>query len=78
LNIGKTLGTNYMMKTSTIPSSILKLNEVDFEKDLGIWTEPSLKFSLQCDKAAACATRMLKRTFEKISKDLLFFYTRHT
>ena len=47
-------------------------------KDLEIWTTSSLKFSLHCDKAAACATKilgMLKRTFvsQRISKELFIF-----
>ena len=56
MRIGKTLGTNYTMETSTTPRSILKLTEVE---DLGVWTSSSLKFSLHCEKAAACATNIL-------------------
>ena len=57
MHISKTLSSNYTMETTTTPRSVLNLNEVDLEKDLGIWTTSSLKFSLHCDKAAACATK---------------------
>jgi len=56
MHIGKTLGTNYKMITSTSSGPIV-LNEVDFEKDLGVWTSSSLVFSLHCIKAAACANK---------------------
>jgi len=55
---GKILSSNYSMETTTTPRSVLNLNEVDVEKDLGIWTTSSLKFSLHCDKAAACAKKI--------------------
>jgi len=73
--IGKTLGTNYKMITSTSSGPII-LYEVDFEKDLGVWTSSSLVFSLQCNKAAACATEVLgilKRNFTRITKELFVF-----
>jgi len=40
------------------------------------WHDSTLNFSLHCDKAAACATKilgMLNRKFVKISKDLYIF-----
>ena len=49
------------------------MSEVNFEKDLGIWSTSSLKSSSHCDKAAASATRVLgifKRTSMMISKEL--------
>ena len=79
MHIGKTFSTNCTMETSTTPRSVLQLNEVDFEKDLGVWTTSSLKVSLHCDKVAACAMKilgMLKRTFVKISKELFIFLYR--
>ena len=64
------------METSASPRSHVELSEVNFERDLGIWTISSLKSSSHCDKAAASATRvlgMLKRTFTMISKELFIF-----
>ena len=76
MHIGKTLNTSYKMEISTFPGSSIELSEVNFEKDLGIWTTSPLKPSLHCDKAAANATkflRMLKRTFSAISRELSIF-----
>jgi len=56
--------------------STVKLTMTDSEKDLGIWITSSLKPSLQCDKAAAPANRilgMLKQTFTKLLKELFVF-----
>ena len=39
--------------------STVKVTMTDSEKDLGIWITSSLKPSLQCDKAAATASRIL-------------------
>ena len=64
------------MEVSGCPGSYIDLCEVNSEKDLGLWTILSLKPSLQCDKAAASATRilgMLKRTFSFMSKELSVF-----
>jgi len=36
MHIGKTLSSNYTMETTTTQGSVLNLNEVDVEKDLGI------------------------------------------
>jgi len=75
MHIGKTLGTNYKIITSTSSGPVI-LNEVNFEKDLVVWTLSSLVFSLHCNKTAACATKvlgMLKRTFTRITKELFVF-----
>ena len=40
--------------------STVKVTMTDSEKDLGIWITPSLKPSLQCDKAVATANRILE------------------
>ena len=46
MHISKTLDTNNKMITSTSSGSIIIIfNEVDFEKDLGVWTSSSLVFS---------------------------------
>ena len=74
MHIGKSLNTTYKMEIS--PGSCIDLCEVNSEKDLGLWVTSSLKPSLQCDKAAANATRimvMLKRTFSCMSKELFVF-----
>ena len=74
MHIGKSLNTTYKMEIS--PGSCIDLCEVNSEKDLGLWVTSSLKPSLQCDKAAANATRilaMLKRTFSFMSKELFVF-----
>ena len=76
MHTGKTLDTSYTMETSTSPRSHIELSEVNFQKDLCIWSTSSLKSSLHCDKAAVSATRvleMLKRTFTMISKELFIF-----
>ena len=76
MHIGKTPNASYKMGISTSPGSFNELSEVNFEKDLGIWTTSTLKPSLHCDKAAAKATKflgLLKRTFSAISKDLFIF-----
>jgi len=73
MHIGNTLQTSCTMESNTISRSHIELSEVEFEKDLGLWTNSSLKSSLQCSKAAASATRvlgLLKRTFTFTSKDL--------
>ena len=57
----------------------MELTITDSEKDLGIWITSSLKPSLQCDKAAATASRilgMLKRTFTKLLRELFVFLYR--
>ena len=59
--------------------STVELTMTNSEKDLGIWITSSLKPSLQCDKAAATASRilgMLKRTFTKLSRELFVFLYR--
>ena len=64
------------METNTMPRARLELSDVEFEKDLGIWTNSSLKSSLKCNKAAASAMRvlgMLRRTFRFNSKELFIF-----
>ena len=64
------------MEISGSPGSYIDLCEVNSEKDLGLWVTSSLKPSLQCDKAAANATRilaMLKGTFSFMSKELFVF-----
>ena len=57
----------------------VQLDEVDHEKDLGIWFTSDLKPSLHCCKAAASAMRvlsMIRRSFANISKELfVFLYT---
>ena len=63
MHIGNTLKINYTIETNTVPRSRM-------------WTNSSLKFSLQCNKAAASATRvlgMLRRTFTFNSKELFIF-----
>ena len=68
--------TVYKMEVSGSPGSYINLCEVNYEKDLGLWMTSSLKPSLQCDKAAASATRILgmhKRTFSFMSKELFVF-----
>jgi len=64
------------MESSTTLGSYVELNEVNLEKNLGIWTTSSLKPSLHCDKAAAKVIKflgMIKRTFSVISKELFIF-----
>ena len=64
------------MEISTSPGSFMELSEVDFEKDLGVWTTSTMKPSLHCDKAAANVTKflgLLKRMFLAFSKDLFIF-----
>ena len=76
MHIGNTRQTGYTMETDKISRSRLELSEVGCEKDLGLWTSSSLKSSLQCNKAAASAMRvlgMLKRTFTFNSKELFIF-----
>ena len=76
MHICKSLNTTYKMEFSSSPGSYIDLCEVNSEKDLGLWTTLSLKPSLQCDKTAASATRilgMLKRTFSFMSKELFVF-----
>jgi len=66
-------GGQQLFSANTSPRSRLELSEV---KDLGLWTNSSLKSSLQCNKAAASAMRvlgMLRRTFTFNSKDLFIF-----
>ena len=51
-------------------------SEVKFEKGLGMWTNSSLKSSLQCNEAAASVMRvhgMLRKTFTFNFKELLIF-----
>ena len=55
----KTPNASYSMEIPTSPGSFMELNEVNFEKDLGVWTTSTLKLSLHCDKAAANATKFL-------------------
>ena len=76
MHIGKTPNVSYSMEISSSPGSFKELGEINFEKDLGVWTTSTLKPSLHCDEAAANATKflgLLKRTFSAISKDLLIF-----
>ena len=40
------------MEISTSPGSFMELSEVNFKKNLGVWTPSSLKPSLECEKAA--------------------------
>ena len=51
------------------------LDEVDHEKDLGVWFTSDLKPSLHCCKAAASAMKVLSmiRLFVNISKKLYNF-----
>ena len=73
MHIGKTPNASYSMEISSSPGSC---RELSVEKDLGVWTTSNLKPSLQCDKAAANATKflgLLKRTFSAVSKDLFIF-----
>jgi len=37
----------------------VKLTEVDYKKDLGVWISSNLKSSLHCTKAVASAMRVL-------------------
>ena len=59
----------------------VKLTEVDYEKDLGVWISSDLKSSSHCTKAVASAMRvlaMIRRAFVNISKELyLSFFTGH-
>ena len=67
---------SHSMEILTSPGFFMELSEVNFEKDLGVWTTSSFKPSLQCEKAAYNATKflgLLKRTFSAISKDLIIF-----
>ena len=76
MHIGKTPNASYKMGISTSTGSFNELSEVNFEKDLGIWTTSTLKPSLHCEKAATNATKflgLLKRTSSAISKDLFIF-----
>ena len=74
MHIGKTLNARYKMEIFTSPGSFIELSEVNFEKDLGIWTTTSLKLSLYYEKAAANATKflgMLKKHFQLCLKSYL-------
>ena len=54
----------------------VQLDEVDHEKDLGVWFTSDLKPSLHCCKAAASAMKilsMIRRSFVNISKKLFIF-----
>ena len=54
----------------------VQLDEVDHEKDLGVWFTSDLKPSLHCCKAAASAMKVLsmtRRSFVNISKKLFIF-----
>ena len=76
MHIGNTLKASYTMEINTSSRSRLVLSEVEFEKDLGVWINSSLKSSLQCNKAAASAMRvlgMIRRTFTFNSKELFIF-----
>ena len=73
----KTTSISYSVEISTSPGSFMKLSEVNFVKDLGVWTSLTLKPSLQCNKVAANATKLLgllKRTFSAISKRLMHLF----
>ena len=57
----------------------VKLTEVDYEKDLGVWISSDLKSPLHCTKAVASAMRvlaMIRRAFVNISKELFIFLYR--
>ena len=61
----------------------VELTKVDHEKDLGVWINSDLKPSLHCSKVVETAMRvfsMIRRTFDDIdiSKELFFFFTKHT
>jgi len=76
MHISNNLKTSCTLETNTTPRSRLKSSEVEFEKDLGMWINSSQKSSLQCNKAAASAMRvlgMLRRTFAFNSKELFIF-----
>ena len=73
----KTTSISYSVEISTSPGSFMKLSEVNFVKNLGVWTSLTLKPSLQCNKVAANATKLLgllKRTFQLFLKDLCIFF----
>ena len=74
------VGNSPIVKAYTLcdgSGECVQLDEVDHEKDLGIWFTSDLKSSLR--KAAASAMRvlsMIRRSFTNISKELFaFLYT---
>ena len=76
------VGNSPIVKAYTLSDGLgecVQLDEVDHEKDLGIWFTSDLKPSLHCCKAAASAMRvlsMMRRSFINISKELfVFLYT---
>ena len=76
------IGNSSLVKAYTLcdgSGKCIHLDEVDHEKDLGVWFTNDLKPSLHCCKAAASAMRvlsMIRRSFVNISKDLfVFLYT---
>ena len=76
------VGNSPIVKAYTLcdgSGECVQLDEVDHEKDLGIWFTSDLKPSLHCCKAAASAMRvlsMIRRSFTIISKELfVFLYT---
>ena len=70
-------GNSPIVKAYTLCDGLgecVQLDEVDHEKDLGIWFTSDLKPSLHCCKTAVSAMRvlsMIRRSFTNISKELL-------
>ena len=76
MHIGKSLCSSYEMVNADIPGEVMKLSEVTFEKDLGVWMTSNMDPSLHCQKAAASAMKVLgliKRSFSRVSGDLFIF-----
>jgi len=76
MHIGHRLRTEYYMEDDTGIKA--KIEEVDIEKDLGIYIKNDLKVSTQCVKAAGKARSvmaMIRRNFRRLDKeDFLLIY----
>ena len=72
MKVGHQYDTRYHMKDQ-------ELEEIEEEKDLGVWITSQLKSNQHCSKAAAKATRiiaMVRRNFQRLDKeDFKLIYT---
>ena len=77
MHIGYSPTMSYTMTDSSTNSSVV-LEEVNEEKDLGVWCTNTLKPSLHCQRAAVNATQVLglaRRSF-KIKSQSIHLYGR--
>ena len=62
------VGYSHFVTLSANSGEHVKLTEVDYDKDLGVWISSDLKSSLHCTMAVASAMRvlsMIRRVFVK-------------